>query len=66
MGDCQYDTILEAGVCHCYPEWIGDDCGIPCINGTNNGDGVCTCHRTCDTGKISSHTRWYMQDIFAT
>ena len=53
QGDCQYDTTLLAGICHCDPDWIGDDCFIPCINGTNHGDGVCDCDRTCDTGKFT-------------
>lgn len=53
QGDCRYDTTLLSGICHCDPDWIGTDCFIPCINGTNHGDGVCTCDRTCDTGKFN-------------
>lgn len=52
-GDCEYIEDLEESVCRCYEQWIGDACNTPCINGTNNGDGKCTCFRTCDTGIIT-------------
>jgi hypothetical protein len=45
-----FDPDMETGVCQCSQEWVGVSCNIPCINGTNKGDGVCSCHRTCDTG----------------
>jgi hypothetical protein len=49
-GSCVFDKELESGVCVCNEDWVGDRCNFPCQNGTNHGDGICKCHRTCDTG----------------
>ncbi|WAR26298.1 TENX-like protein [Mya arenaria] len=49
-GECVYDIEVESGVCICNEDWIGPDCSVPCVNGTNSGDGVCVCSRTCYTG----------------
>ena len=51
-GNCTFDEKLQAAVCLCDEQHIGDSCGIQCVNGTNYGDGVCTCSSSCDTGEL--------------
>lgn len=43
-------VCVWGGQCLCSADWIGDKCHIPCMNGTNNGDGVCRCEKACVSG----------------